>query len=132
MIKIFTLLFDLLEVPFNDNSILTAEALIKNPDLRLISYFDKWFIFFAFQDFLLGKISQEDFISIGDSFWSLYINQNNPVFAKEALAYWLKSDPNKFKNSLILFPKEEKLYLEKLFPSLDSILKKIKSQIFYV
>jgi hypothetical protein len=41
MIKIFTLLFDLLEVPFNDNSILTAEALIKNPDLRLISYFDK-------------------------------------------------------------------------------------------
>ncbi len=132
MIKIFTLVLDLLQLKFNDSFLLAAEELIEKPDLRIFSFVDKWFVFFAFQEMLLGKISQEDFVALGDSFGNLYAYQNNPMYPKEALVYWLQSEANHYAHSLILFPKEEKQSLEKAIPSLESVLKKIKSQIFYV
>ncbi len=132
MIKTFTLVLDLLQLPFNDSFLLAAEKLVETPDLHIISFVDRWFVLFAFQEMLLGKISQEDFVALGDSFGNLYAHQNNPMYSKEALVYWLQSEPNHYTNSLILFPKEEKQSLEKAVPSLESVLKKIKSQIFYV
>jgi len=44
-------------------------------------------VFFAFQEMLLGNISQEDFIALGDSFGNLYAHQNNPMYAREAFVY---------------------------------------------
>jgi len=37
-------------------------------------------VFFAFQELLLGKISQDDFISLGDMFGNLQDYQINPAF----------------------------------------------------
>lgn len=132
MIKIFSLVLDLLELPFWPGHISLAEKIIENPNYKIISFCSYWFLYFAFQDFLLEKISQEDFIALGDDFGKLYDYQNNPIFVKESLVYWLKNEVNQYANSLIVFPKEDKKYLEKMIPSLIKILDDIKSQIFYV
>lgn len=132
MIKVFGLVLELLQISFSPEHIVLAEKLIKDPNHKIVSFYANWFVFFVFQEMLLGKISQEEFVALGDSFGHLYQYQNNPVFAKEALVYWLINEPQTYENSFILFPKEEKTYLEKSIPSLESILKKIKSQIFYM
>lgn len=132
MIKLFNLLLDLLQIPFSTEHLLLAEKLIKTPDHKIISFYTYWFVFFAFQELLLGKISEEEFIAFGDSFGDLYKYQNNPIFVKESLVYWLLNEADIYSNSFILFPKEEQIYLEKEIPSLISILKKIKSQIIYL
>lgn len=132
MIKTFTLVLDLLQIPFNSGYISLAERLIEKPDVKLISFFEKGFVFFAFQELLLGKIANEDFISIWDSFGKLYDYQTNTVFAKEALVYWLKNEVQNYKNSYIVLDKKDQIYIEKSIPWLDSVLDGIKSQIFYL
>jgi hypothetical protein len=132
MIKIFTLALDLLQLPFHEKHLLLAQKLIDKPDVMMFSFCDTWFIFFAFQDLLLGKISQEEFVAFGDSFWKLYEYQNNPILVKEALVYWLTNKPQQYQNSYIILNKKDQLSIEKSLPWLDTLLKKIKSQIFYI
>ena len=123
---------ELLQIPFSSEHINLAEQLIRDPHRKIISFYDQWFVFFAFQDLLLGTISQEDFIALWDSFGQCYSYQNNPILAKEALFYWLLHEPEVYTESFILFPKEEKLSVENAISSLYPILKKIKSQIVYL
>ena len=132
MIKTFTLVLDLLQIPFNSNYIRLAEKLVEKPDVKLISFFEKGFIFVMFQELLLWKISQEDFISVGDCFGKLYDYQTNPIFAKEALVYWLQNEPQNYQNSYIVLDKKDQIYVEKSIPWFASILNEIKSQIFYL
>lgn len=123
---------DLLQIPISDQHLILAEDLIKNPNRKIISFYAQWFIFLAFQDLLLGKMSQEDFVALGDTFWNLYHNQNNPIFAREALVYWLLHESETYANTYIIVSKYEKTTLEEEIPSLATILKKIKSQIYYM
>lgn len=132
MIKIFTLVLDLLQIPFNSSYISLAEKLVEKPNVKLISFFEKGFVFIMFQELLLWKISQEDFVSVGDSFGKLYDYQTNTVFAKKALVYWLKNEPQNYQNSYIILDKKDQIYIEKSIPWFDSILSEIKSQIFYL
>lgn len=132
MIKIFSLVLDLLQIPFSAEYLSLAEKMIEIPNRKIISFSSQWFVFFAFQELLLKKISEEEFVALGDNFGNLYNYQNAPIFVKEALIYWLVHEPESYADAYILFPKEEKSYLEKTIPSLLAILKKIKSQIFYV
>ncbi|AHB41534.1 hypothetical protein P148_SR1C00001G0744 [candidate division SR1 bacterium RAAC1_SR1_1] len=132
MIKIFGLVLDLLQIPFSAEYVSLAEKMIENPDYKIVSFSSQGFVFLAFQELLLKKISEEEFVALGDSFGNLYHYQNTPIFVKEALLYGLVHEPESYANTYILFPKEEKVYLEKAIPSLLTIVKKIKSQIFYV
>lgn len=132
MIKLLNLLLDLLQIPFSTQHLELAEKLINKPSSKIISFYNQGFVFFAFQDMLLGKISQEEFVALWDTFWNLYNYQNNPIFAKESLVYWLMYDTDIYADSFILVSKEEKDYLENKIPSLIDILDKIKSQIIYL
>ncbi len=125
----------MLQLSFSPDStqyILFAEQLVEKPDSKIISFYYQWFVFFAFQDMLIGKISQEEFVALGDSFGKLYEYQHNPVFAKESFVYWLLHHPKDYEHSYILFSKQDKEFLEKSIPLLDIILKNIKSQIIYL
>jgi hypothetical protein len=53
MIKIFTLVLDLLQIPFNSSYISLAEKLVEKPNVKLISFFEKGFVFVMFQELLL-------------------------------------------------------------------------------
>jgi len=41
MIKIFTLVLDLLQLPFNDFFLFAAEKLVEKPDLHIVSFVDR-------------------------------------------------------------------------------------------
>jgi hypothetical protein len=81
---------------------------------------------------LLGKISQEEFVALGDTFGSLYEYQSNPVFAKEAFVYGLQNQNDEYKNVFVVLPIKDKLYIQKAIPNIDEILNKIESQIIYL
>lgn len=132
MIKYFTLVCDLLQLPISPQYISFAEQLVKNPHNKIISFSSFSYIFFAFQDFLLGTISQEDFVAFWDSFGTLYRYQSSPIFAKEALFYWLLYDSSVYEHCYIVFPLSEKEFLEENLPDIQIILKKLQSQIFYI
>ncbi len=132
MIKYFTLVCDLLQLPISPQYVLFAEQLVKNPHNKIISFSSLSYIFFAFQDFLLGTISQEDFIAFWDSFGILHNYQSSSVFAKEALLYWLLHDPRVYEHCYIVVPLSEKEFLEESLPDIQTILKKLQSQIFYI
>lgn len=132
MIELFKLVLDLLQIKFSDQHISLAEKIIKDPKNKIISFYDKGFLFFAFQDMIIWKIIQDEFVALGDSFWILYNYQNNPVLARESFVYWLKNEPKYYYNSFIVFSKDDKSYIEKTIISLDTILKKINSQIFWL
>lgn len=133
MIKIFSLVFELLEFPISKLHLLVAQKLIDKPDYNLISFHPQWFIFVVFKDFILDKISQEEFVAIGDSFGDLESNQVlSPLAALESLQYWLTTGSDIYENSIVLFPKENEWYAKKVFPTLIELLEKKWSQIMFL
>ncbi len=132
MTKILLLAFDLLDFPISDSVEKIGKILEENPQTRLISCWKSWFVFFAFQELLLGKISQDDFISLGDMFGNLQDYQINPAFDLWALIYALENDSKKFKDSLVLLPQDWKSSFDEHLDSLISILDENNIQIFYL
>lgn len=133
MIKIFSLVFDLLQLPITPEYTQFAEKLIDNPTTKIVNFHPQWFIFLAFQDLLLKKITQEDFVALGDSFWVLQKYQIlYPLHVFESLQYWLENDPQQYTNCSILIEKKNQKIVENNFPMLEKQLKDKKSQIIFL
>ena len=88
MLKYFSLLIDLLEIPNIDKYILVAEQIEKTPQLKLEVYHRHSFIFLWFQKLVNQEIQIEEFVSL----WDLNsekldtLNLDSIVFSK-ALKY---------------------------------------------
>lgn len=122
----------LLELPVSSEHDTLVDSLIQHPNTKILSFSSQWFVFFAFQQLLLEKITQEEFIAFGDSYGTLYDYQINPIFTKESLVYGLQQEPEHYMNTLIIVDKNNRSFIETMVPWLASLLKKIKSQIFYI
>ncbi len=105
MNKYLELVFSLLEIEKDAFSDL-AQLIEKNPNKKLVISHKYGFIFHAFQDFLNKKISQEEFIQIGDIDSLSYENRISSQDVLDSLLYEIQEKWACPKNTIFVLDKK--------------------------
>lgn len=89
-IEIFTAYLDINDIPYNQVWIDTASRILQQQHSQLITFHQRWFAFYYFDQFVKGEVSLEQFMTMGDIEWSCE-DQINPYIYKEEHPCYLDS-----------------------------------------
>ena len=104
MIRYMDLVLDLLDIDWGDQYRECIQYMVDHPHNCLYIHHPKAFVFEWFQQLLQGKITEEEFVAIGDSF--LPVSSQNAEISSdifvESIIYGIKQNPTIYTNSIVI------------------------------
>jgi hypothetical protein len=132
MIEKLHLLFDLLDLTWNDEYITVAQWIVDHPDTKILTSHPYAFAFQGFSKYVAGNMSDEDFLALGDISSSQVLSSTSPVNPElfmRSVVYGVATEPNSYANSLIVVAKVPGLTID---PSVQKQISAVGSAIFCI
>ena len=104
MIRYMNLVVDLLAIDWGDHYRTCVQYMIDHPHDRWFIHHPKAFVLEGFQQLLQGKITEEEFVSIGDSFLPVS-SQNAEISTNifvESILYGIETTPTMYTHSIVI------------------------------
>ena len=108
MIQKFHLLFDLLNLEWNEAYLPAAQWIVDHPHTKIISSHPYAFAFEGFAKYVAGDMSEENFLTLGDISSPQVLSGTSPVDPKvfvNSVIYGVEKDAASYTNTFILVDK---------------------------
>ena len=115
MIEKLQLLFDLLDLQWDEAYVPAAQWIIDHPHARILSSHPYGFVFVEFAKYVAGDVSEEVFLALGDITSPQVLSgtsEINPEIFLRSVVFGVEKDIQSYANTLILIDKIPRLVVD--------------------
>lgn len=108
MIQKLHLLFDLLDLEWDEAYVPAAQWIVDHPTTKILSSHPYAFAFQGFAKYVAGDLSEEGFLALGDISSPQVLSGTSPVDPQvfyDSVVYGMEKDSKSYANTFILLPK---------------------------
>ena len=108
MIQKLHLLFDLLDLEWDEAYVPTAQWIVDHPNTKIISSHPYGFVFQGFAKYVAGDMSEESFLTLGDISSPQVLSETSAVSPElflRGLRFGIGKNPQSYANTFVLIHK---------------------------